>query len=114
MGQFHISRTIALLGLAIFTIGVGWGPLLTAPLSEGHGRKVVYLVSSPISMLFTLGAGFSNSFAAFVVCRFFAGFAGSPALSVGGATNADLFTARERAVVSSVWLCAPFAGPALG
>lgn len=114
MQHFQISRTIALLGLTTYTLGIGFGPMLTAPLSEGHGRKVVYLVSSPIFMLFTLGAGFSKSFAAFCVCRFFAGFAGSPALAVGAGTNADLFPPRQRAVATSMFLMAPFAGPSLG
>ena len=114
MQHFHVSRTIALLGLAIYTIGVGWGPLITAPLSEGHGRRIVYMVSSPIFMLFTLGAGFSQNFASFCVCRFFAGAAGSPALAVGGGTQADLFPLDQIAVATSVWMVAPFAGPALG
>ncbi|RMZ67594.1 MFS multidrug resistance transporter [Pyrenophora seminiperda CCB06] len=58
--HFHISRTTALLGLTLYTFGLAFGPIFTAPLSEGHGRKVVYLVSSPLFMLFTLGAGLSG------------------------------------------------------
>jgi MFS family permease len=65
-------------------------------------------------MLFTLGAGFSNHFASLIVCRFFAGLTGSPALAVGAGTNADLFVPRVRAVVSSVFLMAPFLGPSIG
>ncbi|KAJ4372912.1 hypothetical protein N0V83_003203 [Neocucurbitaria cava] len=113
MHDFQISRTIALLGLAIYTLGIGVGPMITAPLSEGHGRKLVYLISSPIFMLFTLGAGFSTSFASVCVCRFFAGLAGSPALAVGAGTNADLFPPRQRAMATSLFLMAPFLGPSL-
>jgi MFS family permease len=114
MRDFHVSRTVAILGLAVYTFGLGVGPVFTAPLSEGHGRRLVYLVSSPIFMLFTLGAGFSKSFASMCVCRFFAGFSGSPALAVGAGSNADLFPPRQRAVATSLFLMAPFAGPALG
>lgn len=114
MREFQISRTVAILPLAIYTLGLGWGPVFTAPLSEGHGRKIVYLVSSPISMLFTLGAGFSQGFASLCVCRFFAGLSGSPALAVGAGTNADLFPPRQRALTTSLFLMAPFAGPSLG
>jgi len=82
--HFHISRTVALLGLTLYTLGLAFGPIMSAPLSEKYGRKVVYLASSPIFMLFTLGAGFSkSSFASFLVCRLFAGLTGSPALAVG-------------------------------
>jgi MFS family permease len=114
MRDFNISRTVAILGLTLYTLGIGFGPMATAPLSERHGRRMIYLVSSPIFMLFTLGAGFSKHFYGLVICRFFAGFAGSPALAVGAGTNADLFPPRQRAIATSMFLAAPFAGPALG
>ncbi|KAH4821383.1 hypothetical protein HBH61_016510 [Parastagonospora nodorum] len=114
MLDFDISRTVALLGLTFYTLGIGFGPMATAPLSEFYGRRIIYLVSPPIFMLFTLGAGFSKSFYGLVICRFFAGFTGSPALAVGAGTNADLFPPRQRAVATSMFLAAPFAGPALG
>ncbi|KAH7383974.1 major facilitator superfamily domain-containing protein [Pyrenochaeta sp. MPI-SDFR-AT-0127] len=114
MHDFQISRTVAILGLSIYTLGIGFGPTLTAPLSEGHGRKIVYLVSSPIFMLFTLGSGFSKNFALLCVCRFIAGFTGSPALAVGAGSNADLFPPQQRAVSTSIIMMAPFAGPSLG
>jgi MFS family permease len=114
MRTFEISRTVALLGLTSFTLGIGLGPMATAPLSEFYGRRIIYLVSSPVFMLFTLGAGFSMSFPGLVICRFFAGLAGSPALAVGAGTNADLFLPRQRAIATSMFLAAPFAGPALG
>jgi MFS family permease len=114
MRDFAISRTVALLGLTFFTLGIGLGPMATAPLSEFYGRRIVYIVSGPVFMLFTLGAGFSSSFASLVVCRFLAGLTGSPALAVGAGTNADLFALRQRALATSIFLAAPFAGPALG
>jgi MFS family permease len=114
MQSFHISRTAALIGLTVYTLGLAFGPVFSAPLSEKYGRKIVYIVSSPIFMLFTLGAGFSQSFASLVVCRFFAGLTGSPALAVGAGTMADVFLPRQRAVVSSLFLAAPFMGPSLG
>ncbi|KAL5116646.1 hypothetical protein ACEQ8H_005395 [Pleosporales sp. CAS-2024a] len=114
MRQFDVSRTVALLGLSLYTLGIGLGPMATAPLSEFYGRRMVYLVSSPIFMLFTLGSGFSKHFYGLVICRFFAGFTGSPALAVGAGSNADLFPPRQRAIATSMFLAAPFAGPALG
>ncbi|KAF2846222.1 MFS multidrug transporter-like protein [Plenodomus tracheiphilus IPT5] len=114
MRDFDISRTVAILGLTVYTIGLALGPIFTAPLSERYGRKIIYVVHSPIFMLFTLGAGFSMSFASLCVCRFLAGVAGSPGLAVGAGSNADLFPVHQRAVITSVFLMAPFAGPALG
>jgi MFS family permease len=112
--QFGVSNTAALLGVSLYVVGLAFGPILAAPVSETYGRLVVYRVSLPISMLFTLGAGFSQSFASFLVCRFFAGTFGSPVLAVGAGTNADLFPPKARAAATSCFLLAPFMGPALG
>jgi MFS family permease len=114
MSDMHISRTAAILGLSVYTLGLGYGPVFSAPLSEKHGRKIVYMGSVPISMLFTLGAGFSKHLAPLLVCRFFAGVAGSPPLAVGAGTNADLFPPRVRAITTSIFMVAPFLGPSLG
>jgi MFS family permease len=114
MNDFNVSRTAALIGISVYTLGLAFGPILSAPLSEKYGRKIVYLLSSPIFMLFTLGAGFSKTFASLIVCRFFAGFMGSPALAVGAGSTADLFPAHQRAKITAVFLMAPFAGPSLG
>ncbi|OCL10986.1 MFS multidrug transporter-like protein [Glonium stellatum] len=112
--RFHVSSTAALLGLSLYVVGLAFGPVLAAPLSEIHGRNIVYKASLPIMMLFTLGAGFSQNFGSLLICRFFAGFFGSAVLAVGAGTNADLFPPRLRAIATSLFLLAPFAGPSLG
>lgn len=114
MVHFHVSRTAALLGLSLYVVGLAFGPIIGAPISENYGRAVVYKSSMLCFMLFILGAGLSKSFASLLVCRFFAGFAGAPVLAVGGGSNADLFPLRTRAVATSFFLMAPFLGPALG
>ena len=114
MERFHVSSTAALLGLSLYVIGLAFGPVLAAPLSEIHGRNIIYKTSLPVMMLFTLGTGFSQNFGSLLVCRFFAGFFGSPVLAVGAGTNADLFPPQIRAIATSLFLVAPFAGPSLG
>lgn len=112
--EFHVSSTVALLGLALYVVGLGFGPVLGAPVSETLGRNMVYRISTPICMVFTLGAGFSQTITQLVVCRFLAGLFGSPVLAVGAGSNADMWPPRIRAVSTSVFMMAPFAGPALG
>lgn len=114
MEKFGVSSTVAILPLSLYVLGLAFGPVLAAPISETRGRRVVYLVSLPIAALFTLGAGFSQSIAALAITRFFAGFFGSPVLAVGGGTNVDLWPAVHRAVATGTFLLAPFLGPALG
>ena len=112
--RFNVSPTVALLPLSLYVLGLAFGPVLAAPISETRGRRVVYLVSSPIAALFTLGAGFSNTFAALVITRFFAGFFGSPVLAVGAGTNVDIWPPASRAVPTAAFVLAPFLGPAIG
>lgn len=78
MKEFNVSMTVATLGFSLYLLGVAFAPVLTPHLSEKFGRSPVYLVSLPLFALFTLGAGYSNSFGALAVCRFFAGFFGGP------------------------------------
>ncbi|KAI4121791.1 MAG: hypothetical protein LQ347_006734 [Umbilicaria vellea] len=112
--QFHVGTTAALLPLSLYVLGLAFGPILAAPISETFGRRVVYLSTLPIAALFTLGAACSQSFAALLVCRFFAGFLGSPSLAVGAGTNAEIWPPAHRAVAVSLFVLAPFLGPALG
>lgn len=104
---------MALLPLAVYSIGLAVGPIIAAPCSEMYGRLIVYRVALPACMLFTLGAGFSRSIEAFIVCRFFAAAAGGPIIPVGAGTNADLYGNRERATASCIYILAPFLGPSL-
>ncbi|KAJ8606654.1 hypothetical protein MRB53_040790 [Persea americana] len=91
--EFHVSVTAAILTLSLFSFGLGFGPVISAPISETRGRQVVYRLTSVTYMLFILGAGFSKTFGSLLVCRFFAGALGSAALAIGAA---------------------PFLGPAFG
>lgn len=111
---FSISTTAAILPLTLYVLGLGFGPMISAPISETFGRRPVYLSLFPPSLLFTLGAGFSSSFAALCVCRFFAGLLGSGCLAVGAGTNSDMWKPKASAASASIFLLAPFLGPAFG
>ncbi|KAI9692543.1 MAG: hypothetical protein M1822_006774 [Bathelium mastoideum] len=114
VARFGVSETAALLGLSLYVLAMGFAPVLAAPISETLGRKIVYQVSLLGFMLFTLGAGFSQTFAALCACRFFAGMAGGPVLAVGGGSLADMLPIHLRGCGSIFYLFAPFLGPALG
>ena len=112
--EFKVSSTAALWGLSLYVLGLGFGPVIAAPLSETLGRRAVYLITLPLGALFTLGAGFSRTFTSLIICRFFAGLFGSPTIAVGGGSNADIWPPVDRARATSLFLLMPFAGPSLG
>lgn len=88
--------------------------MIAAPISETRGRRAVYLSCLPIFALFIIGAGFSKNFASLLVCRFLAGVFGSPPLSVGAGTSADIYPTAKRGLVTCFFVVAPFLGPVLG
>lgn len=114
MEVFHVSDVAALVPFSVFLIGLGFGPVLAAPLSESFGRTSTYMISLPIFALFTLGAGFAQTFGALVACRLLAGIFASPPLVVGAGTNADLWKPEHRALATTLFALCPFFGPALG
>lgn len=111
---FAVTPTKALLPLGLYVLGLAFGPMLAAPISEIAGRLVVYRISIPLAMLFTLGAGFASHLNQLCVLRFFAGFFGSPILAVGAGSNTDVWPVKDRAIANSFFALAPFLGPALG
>ncbi|KAG0648665.1 Polyamine transporter 4 [Hyphodiscus hymeniophilus] len=114
MYDFQISDTIATVPLTTYALGLSFGPMLSAPISETVGRLGTYRYAVPISALFTLGAGFAPNIAALCVLRLFAGLFGGAPLSVCAGTSADLFRPKERAVAGTLLLYTGFLGPAVG
>lgn len=115
---FHIHQEVALLGLSLFVLGLGLGPLVLAPLSEQYGRLIIYQTSLLFLLAFTAGAGFAQNIETLLICRFLAGTLGSAAIAVGGGTVADLWidNSDDRAKGTAVILVvfSGYLGPTLG
>jgi MFS family permease len=112
--DFRVSSLVSLLPYSMYIVGLAFGPMLAAPCSERFGRKAVYMLGVPLFALFTLGSALANGISSLTICRFLAGLSGSPGLSIGSATLADMWLPRERQVPMSLCATAPFLGPALG
>ncbi|KAL8759532.1 MAG: hypothetical protein Q9184_003592 [Pyrenodesmia sp. 2 TL-2023] len=110
MMEFSISMTTAVLGLSLNLYGIAFAPITTPHLSERFGRSPVYLVSLPLFALFVLGAGYSKSFAALAVCRFFAGFFGGPCLVLIEGTFADVWSPHRTVTYYSFLSLASYIG----
>ncbi|KAK7204365.1 MSF drug transporter [Myxozyma melibiosi] len=120
--QFDEPTLISLLGVTVFMIGIGLGPMLFAPVSELYGRKRGVIVPLFFSGIFALGCGFSQNFATILICRFFQGlFGGAPVANTGGVLG-DIWKPSMRGialvgysfVVTGGPAAAPLIGAALG
>lgn len=114
MRDFNVSETAAIIPLTNYVLGLAFGPMLSAPISETLGRLGTYRFCVPIAALFTLGAGFAPNIQALSALRFFAGFFGGAPLPVCSGSAADLFAPEYFAIAGSIILWLPFLGPAIG
>lgn len=109
-----VSSSIAILPLALFVAGLACGPLLSGPLSDRFGRKLVYTTCLPLFAVFTLVAGFVRTPSGFFVIRFFAGLSAGPAVAISAAVLSDVWSADEISMHLALWCIASIAGPAMG
>ncbi|KAI5291988.1 hypothetical protein KEM52_006707 [Ascosphaera acerosa] len=116
MERFGVSPVAAELGLSMYVLGYGIGPLIWAPMSEipRFGRNGPYLSTFVIFFILSFPTAVANSFAGLVVLRFLQGFFGSPSLANGGATMHDLFSRKVLPYTMSIWVVATYAGPSIG
>ncbi|QIW95019.1 hypothetical protein AMS68_000537 [Peltaster fructicola] len=118
MGDYSISQEEALLGLSLYVLSYGLGPLLWAPLTEVRwvGRNPVYIFTIIAFVVVSFGAALTalKSMYLFLMFRFLQGIVGSPCLANGGASMHDVFTEQELPYALGVWIAFAYAGPALG
>ncbi|KAK3114783.1 hypothetical protein LTR53_006560 [Teratosphaeriaceae sp. CCFEE 6253] len=116
MREFHVGATPAALGLAIYVLGYGLGPLLFAPLSEiaAIGRNWVYAPTFFLFVILSIPQAVVGNYAGLLVLRFLTGFFSSPTLANGGASIGDMYNFIELPIYLSGWTVASFWGPALG
>ncbi|KAL4797202.1 MFS general substrate transporter [Aspergillus venezuelensis] len=88
-------------------------PLYIGPLSERLGRAPVCHFFNFTFLIFTMIAGFSNSFAMVIVFRFLAG-ASVSSICLNPAITGDLFTIHERGSAMSLTSLIPILGTAVG
>lgn len=115
MTEFNISQTVALLSGTLYMIGLAFGPLILAPLSEFIGRRWLYIVTSMSLVAFAGGAGGAKNFATHLICRFLGGFLGSAGIAIGAGTILDVWgLASAGALGRLLFIMGPFLGPSLG
>lgn len=109
--EFDITTTQAILPLSMYTFALGLGPVVGGPLSETLGRYPVFLYGLVGGTLFTLGAGFTHSFAGLCILRFLAGFCFAPSLAVSTGTINEMYKPAQRGLPSTMFILMPFLGP---
>ncbi|KAL6890878.1 major facilitator superfamily domain-containing protein [Trichoderma evansii] len=113
---FGVSVTVASLGLGLFIVRYGDGPLIWSPMSEmpAVGRNLPYLAPLFIFVILSIPTTLSNSIGLLLILRFLQGFFGSPVLATGCASLSDIVDAYKRPYSMYTWAVFSFAGPSIG
>lgn len=112
--EFEVSETLVTLGLTTYLLGLGFGSVLLAPLSEMYGRKPVAVTSLLMFLLFLIPSGVGSSLESIIVTRFFGALLGSAMIASAPGSVVDLVNDEHRALAFSIWSIGPLNGPVVG
>ncbi|GFF22544.1 caffeine resistance protein 5 [Aspergillus udagawae] len=117
---FDATNAEGTLGLSLFVIAYGIGPLILSPLSSmpSIGRTPVYVLGSLAFCLFNIGTALARNLQTILILRFCGGLVGSAPISVGGATLMEVYDPGQIPYVIALYavsgVCGPILGPILG
>lgn len=112
MKEFGVSQLKASLGLSLYVLGYGIGPLIFSPLSEipRIGRNPVYIITMFLFVIISIPTAFAQNYPGLMVLRFLQGFFGSPCLASGGASMGDMFSLMSLPYAMMAWVSAAYCG----
>ncbi|KAF9516079.1 hypothetical protein BS47DRAFT_1341426 [Hydnum rufescens UP504] len=114
--HFHVSPVVSTLGLSLYVLAYGIGPMVFCPLQEvpAIGRRPVYIVTLLIFVCLQVPTALAPNIGSLLVLRFLAGFFCSPVLATGGASIADMFLGPNMPYPMALWAMFGVAGPVFG
>ncbi|CAG7983359.1 unnamed protein product [Penicillium salamii] len=114
--EFGVNNAEASLGLALYVLGYGAGPLFFSPLSEipRIGRSLPYAISFLLFCVISIPTALAPNAIGFYFLRFLQGFFGSPCLATGGASIADVYSSNALPHAMTTWVLCVFSAPAIG
>lgn len=98
----------------MYILGLAFGPMSLAPLSEYYGRRPVYIFAYGTFLLLLLATTYVRSLAPFLLLRMFSGYFSSTTISNFGGTIADLWHHNDTGPAMSWFLWAATGGSPTG
>jgi multidrug resistance protein len=99
---------------SLILIGVGFGPLLIAPMSELYGRRPAIITGSAVFILWNTCCGFANNLSQMLAFRLLSGFGACTADAVAGGLIGDIWAPHQRGRAFAIFMAAPLLGPGVG
>ena len=88
---YGTSHEVAVLSSSLYILGIAFGPMIFAPISEVYGRKIGVLAPFLLSSVFAFACATAYNVPSLLVYRLLSGFfSGAPIVSAGGVL-ADIY-----------------------
>ena len=104
--------------ITVFLLGTGLGQLISGPISDTYGRKIVLCTGISLFIMASIAAIITSDFLMLLIARFIQGLGISAPRSAGTAMVRDLYNGRKLARVISlammIFVLAPAIAPLLG
>ncbi|KAF7940719.1 uncharacterized protein EAE97_006905 [Botrytis byssoidea] len=111
--DFHASKTLTNLAVAMYLLAMSIFPLWWSAFSEIFGRRIIYLVSFAFFTLWSAITAISTSTAMLIVMRVLGGGSAASVLAIGAGTIADIWEPKERGRAMGIFFLGPMLGPLL-
>ncbi|TIB29542.1 hypothetical protein E3P86_03661 [Wallemia ichthyophaga] len=112
--EYGKSQEVVILTVSLFLVGYIVGPFFWSPLNELVGRKVTFMSSLFLFVIFTIPCALAPNMACLLVCRFLAGCCAAASMVTSGGVLADLWDPVRRGRPMALYSLCPFAGPVAG
>lgn len=94
--EYGKSQEVVILTVSLFLVGYIVGPFFWSPLNELVGRKVTFMSSLFLFVIFTIPCALAPNMACLLVCRFLAGCCAAASMVTSGGVLADLWDPVRR------------------
>ncbi|KAL4969624.1 MFS transporter [Aspergillus stella-maris] len=112
--DFQITKLVGLLGVFTYLLGMAFGAVVFAPLSEIVGRRPIYLICMSLFLIMVLPSALAHNIETILISRFFGGFFGSAIMVNSPASVNDVVSDYHRPLALGIWSIGPNNGPVYG
>ncbi|KAL2285021.1 hypothetical protein FJTKL_08547 [Diaporthe vaccinii] len=112
--DFGLPSGLGTLGLSAYVLGLAFGPMTLAPLSEYYGRRPVYIYSYFVYLCLLAASAVAPNLAVFLPVRLLSGYFASVTIANFGGTIADLYHPHDTGPAMSLYLWAATCGSPSG
>lgn len=112
--ELGLDTATANLTLSIFVLAYAFGPLILAPSTEIYGRRLVWLLSGALYVVFSIICGFAQNKPTIIAARFLAGIGASAEFAVTHPVLTDCWRPEQRGHSLAISTFLPLLGTAIG